>query len=114
VASDYLNHADAYSNKTFRCNQKHLWGIIPAFRRTFSLSRHVSVAGKNFPKPRCRGSSRDNSCCLSDLVIQGTTATHGFALKMKESEQVVGMLRLMLLASRIYRFIWNRAISFRW
>lgn len=32
VASDCLNQADAYSDKTFRCNQKYRCGLLLAFQ----------------------------------------------------------------------------------
>lgn len=75
--------------KTFRCNQKHRCGLLPAFFRSFSLSVRVSVAGKSFPQPRCHGSYRDNSCCLPDRVISGTTATHGLYIDCPDQSESV-------------------------
>lgn len=77
MTSDCSNHADAYCYKTFRCNQKYRCGLLPAFRRSFSLSARVSVTGKSFLQLRYRDSYHAGSYCHPDRVISGTTATHG-------------------------------------
>lgn len=89
MASDYLNHADAYSYKAFRYHQKHRCGLLTTFRRSFSLSVRVSVAGKSFPQLRCRGSYHDDSCCLPDHVISGTTATHSLCVDCPDQSEPV-------------------------
>ena len=74
VASDYSNHADGYSYKTFRCNRKHHCGLLPAFRRSFSLSVRVSVAGKSFPQPHCRGNDGTTTASVRKMRVDSNTA----------------------------------------
>ncbi len=79
VTSDRSNHIDAYCYKIFRCNQKHLCGLLPAFGRPFSLYSRVSVAGKT--ACNCVIMTVTAALMLTlGCAISGTIATHSLCI----------------------------------
>lgn len=94
VTSDHSNHVDAYCYKTFRCNQKYRCELLPAFRRSFSLSVHASATGKSFLQLHYRDNYRDGSCCPPGRVISGTTATHGLCTGCPDPSESAPFLRI--------------------